>query len=148
MNLSENFESPGERNNRLIDAAPERLRRAVVENMLMMNLIVLAGALFALMSVIPAGSLLSRTQKLALILMVPSPSRLSPVFENQNLESFSNVYHKVPSFRLFAFLNCYAVRTTKDYGYNEDSLMESIINPAIAAPGNIVHVSSPSWLWV
>ena len=147
------LKAQGERNNRLIDAALERLeaiesgRGKYVDDE---PFIVPAGALFAFNNrLFPQDTrLLSRTQK-AWSLIHPDGSITEQIIpcvrKPRNLESFSSVYHKsaiVSTVR--AFLNCYAVRTTEDYGYNEDSLYGIDYQSSYSCtPGNIVHVSSP-----
>jgi hypothetical protein len=143
----------GERSNRLIDAALERLH--AIENGKGKYIddepfIVPAGALNAYNNkLLPQDiRLLSRTQKAWPLIHADGTitTQIIPcVRRAKNKHSLSNSYHfgAIKS-TVRTYLNSSAVRTTEDYGYNEDSLFgiewSSSYN---CTPGNMMDVSAP-----
>ena len=146
----------GERNNRLIDAALVRLHALESGKGKYSDdepFIVPAGALNAYNNkLFPQDiRLLSHTQK-AWPLLHPDGSvttRVIPcVRRAKNDKSFTSSY-RLGSIRstVRTYLNSYAVRTTADYGYDEDSLFGiDWLSSYSCTPGNMMGVSAPTLL--
>lgn len=143
----------GERNNQLIDMALERLHAIENGNGKYADdepFIVPAGALFAFNNkLFPQDvRLLSRTQKAWPLIHADGSitNQIIPcVRKAKNVQSFSNSY-RVGAIKstVRAFLNSYAVRTTEDYGYNEDSLYGIDWQSSYSCtPGNMMNVTAP-----
>ena len=143
----------GERNNRLIDAAQERLQAIETGKGKYSDdepFIVPAGALNAYNNkLFPQDiRLLSRTHK-AWPLLHPDGSITTQVIpcvrRAKNDKSFSDSY-RMGSIKstVRTYLNSYAVRTTDNYGYNEDSVYGiNWLSSYSCTPGNMMGVSAP-----
>jgi hypothetical protein len=146
-------QAQGERNNRLINAAVERLKAIESGKGKFIDdepFIVPAGTLNGYNNkLLPQDTrLLSRTQKAWPLVHADGSitNQIIPcVRRAKNKQSFSNSYRlgAIKS-TVRVYLNSFAVRTTEDYGYTEDSLYgiewSSSYN---CTPGNMMDVSAP-----
>jgi hypothetical protein len=143
----------GERNNRLIDAALERLHALESGKGKYADdepFIVPAGALYAYNNkMFPQDTrLLSRTRKAWPLLHADgsvTTEVVHTVRRAKNDKSFTGQYRMgAIKSTVRAYLNSFAVRTTDKYGYNENSIQGvDWLSSYNCAPGNIMGVTAP-----